>query len=68
MFGKLLHVPREFELSHDKIGGLGFFNSYPILADDIFIYIFVNEKFCMLITISLKFIPRVTIDNNPALV
>ena len=37
-------------------------------ADDIFICIFVNEKFCILIKISLKFVPKVLIDNNPALV
>ena len=35
-------------------------------TDDVFI--FVNEKFCILITISLKFVPRVQIDNNPTLV
>ena len=33
-------------------------------ADDIFRYIFVNEKVCILIENSLKFIP---INNNPAL-
>ena len=35
---------------------------------DIFRYIFVNEKFCTLIKISLKFVPKGPIDNNPALV
>ena len=50
------------------------FNSSPPgqngrhLADDIFRCIFVNEKFCLLITISLKFVPKGPIDNNPALV
>ena len=39
-----------------------------ILADDIFRLIFVNEKFCILIKNSLKFVPKVPIDNNPALV
>ena len=34
-------------------------------ADDIFKYIFVNEIFCILIKIVMKFIP---IDNNPKLV
>ena len=29
--------------------------------------IFVNEKFCILIEISLKFVPKGPIDNNPAL-
>ena len=37
-------------------------------ADDIFRCIFVNEKFCILMKISLKFVPKGPIDNNPALV
>ena len=37
-------------------------------ADDIFRCIFVNEKFCIFIKISLKFVPKGPIDNNPALV
>ena len=38
-------------------------------ADDIFGYIFVNEKFCILSKISLKkFVPKGPIDNNPAVV
>ena len=28
----------------------------------------VNEKFCIFIKISLKFVPKVPVDNNPALV
>ena len=39
-----------------------------ILADDIFKCIFLNEKFFILIKISLKFVPRGRIDNNPTLV
>ena len=35
-------------------------------ADDIFKYIFMNEKFCILIRISLKFVPKGSIDNNKA--
>ena len=38
------------------------------ISDDIFRYIFVNEKFPILIKISLKFVPKGPIDNNPALV
>ena len=38
------------------------------LADNLFRCIFVNEKFCILIKISLKFVPKHPIDNNPALV
>ena len=37
-------------------------------ADNIFRYIFVNEKICNLIRISLKFVPKGPIDNNPTLV
>ena len=37
-------------------------------ADDIFKCTFVNEKFCILIWISLKFVPKDPIDNTPALV
>ena len=37
-------------------------------ADIIFRYIFVIEKVCILIKISLKFIPKSPIDNNPVLV
>ena len=37
-------------------------------ADNIFRCIFVSEKFCILIKISLKFVPKGQIDNNPALV
>ena len=36
--------------------------------DDIFRCIYVNEKFGILIKISLKFVPKGQIDNNPALV
>ena len=37
-------------------------------ADDIFRYIFVNEKFCSLIKTSPKFVPQGPFENNPALV
>ena len=37
-------------------------------ADDIFRYIFVNEKFCILIKISLKFVPEGPVDNYSALI
>ena len=50
-------------------------NSFPLdrkmaanLADDIFKCIFINEIFCILIRISLKFVPMGPIDNRPALV
>ena len=37
-------------------------------AADIFKCIFVNENLCILIQISLKFVPKYPIDSNPALV
>ena len=37
-------------------------------TDDISKCIFVNEKFCILIRISMKFVHKDPIDNNPALV
>ena len=40
----------------------------PNLADDIFMCIFMNGKFCILIRISPKFVPKVQIYNMPALV
>ena len=43
-------------------------NMAAILADDNFKCIFLNEKFCILIRISLKLVPKGPIDNNPALV
>ena len=38
------------------------------LADGISRCIFMNEKFCILIETSLKFVPKVPINNNPLLV
>ena len=43
-------------------------NHAHVLPDDIFRYIFVNAKFCILIKMSLKFAPNGPIDNNPAFV
>ena len=40
----------------------------PIFADDILKYISMNEKFCISIRISLKFVPKGPIDNKSALV
>ena len=42
-------------------------NGY-LFADDIFRCIFTNEYFCILIQISLKFVPEGPLNNNPALV
>ena len=38
------------------------------LPDDIFKCVFTNEKFCILIPISLKFVHKVSIDNKSVLV
>ena len=57
------HYPGDLSLTHlllDKIAAF--------FADDIFRCIFVNEKFCILIKISLKFVLEGPIDDNPALV
>ena len=35
----------------------------PLFADDIFKYISINEQYCILIRISLKFVPKDPIDN-----
>ena len=39
-----------------------------LFADNIFRCILINEKFCILIKISPKLVPKGPIDNNPALV
>ena len=39
-----------------------------LFLDDIFICNFVNDNFCILIKISVKFVPKCSVDNNPALV
>ena len=49
-------------------------NSYPAgqhghhLLENIFKCIFLNEKFCILVQISLKIVLKVSVDNNPPLV
>ena len=42
--------------------------NYLYFANDIFRCILVNENFCISIKISLKFVPKGPMDNNPALV
>ena len=39
-----------------------------IFTDNIFKCIFINEKFCIFIQISLKFVPKGPIDNMSVLV
>ena len=51
-----------YELTHSPLDKNGCH-----FANDIFKCIFVNEKFCILIKISLKFVPKGPIVNNPPL-
>ena len=37
------------------------------MADDIFRCIFMNEVFCILVNISLKFVPKGPIDKKPSI-
>ena len=59
---------------HNNIHIFWVFNSSPPgqngchFVEDVLRCIFMNKKFCILIKISLKFVPRGPIDNNPALV
>ena len=39
-----------------------------IFADDILRCFFVNKKFCISVKISLNFVPRGSIDSDPAMV
>ena len=55
-------------LSHPSLDSSAPGQNCHLFADDIFRCIFVNEKFRILIKISLKFIAKGQIDNNPALV
>ena len=64
--------PQHIEPHNDIKQHITSFNSYPPgqngchFADDMFRCIFVNEKFCTLIKISPKFVPKGSIDNKPA--
>ena len=51
----------QFYLSHPEQNARHF-------ADDMLNAFFVNEKFCVLIKMSLKFVPKGQIDNNPVFV
>ena len=48
--------------------GLKYRQQYATSLTHILKCIFMNEKFCDLIKISLKFVPKVAINNIPALV
>ena len=51
---------------HPGLPAINEFNS--LFSDDTFRCMFVNENFCILIEISLKFVPKGPFDNNPTLV
>ena len=55
--------PQPVSLTHLPPG-----QNVRLFADDISRYIFVNEKFCILIKILLKSVPKGPIGNKPALV
>ena len=59
----LLHLPGANELTHLPLDKMA-----ATFADDVFRCISVNEKFCVLNEISLKFVPKGPFNNNPALV
>ena len=63
---KLIHVSKRGhrELLNSSLPG----QNGRHFADDIFRCIFMNGKFCILIKISIKFVPKGATDNNPALV
>ena len=58
-----LHRPLAYYINSSPPGQNGHH-----LADNIFRCIFVNQKFAILITISLKFVPKGPFDNKPPLV
>ena len=58
--------PKQFSMLSVNSSHLGQNGRY--FADDIFRWVFVNEKCCILIKISLKTVPNGLINNNPALV
>ena len=69
-----IHMKLWFVITHSCPNFNGGFNSSPHwqnghhFAYDIFRWAFVNEEFCILIKISLKFVLKGSIDNIPALV
>ena len=54
-------IARESALTHQPLEKNG-----RHFAEHIFKCIFLNDKVCILIKISLEFIPKGPIDNNPA--
>ena len=65
------HICTRLVLRILNIEGLAHFpmdKMAAIFTDDIFEYIFMNQKFCISIRISLKFVPKGSIDNKSALV
>ena len=54
--------------SQPELTRLPWYKMDAIFADDIFKRLYTNEKFCISIRISLKFVPKGPIDNKSALV
>ena len=68
-----MKISTDSNVCTDSNNGSEFNSSFPgqngrLFADDSFKCIFMNEKFRILIEISLKFIPKGPIDNDPVLV
>ena len=59
---------RDNSIQDNKLTHLSMDKTAAILADDIFKWIFMNEKLLILIRISLKFVPKGPIVNKSALV
>ena len=63
-----------YDYNYSVVESKVWINSFPSgqngchFVDDIFRCISMNEKFCILIKISLKFVPKGPIDLKPALV
>ena len=55
-------------LGHNEVNSSPPDKMAATFSDDIFRCIFINDKFCISIEISLMYVPKCPINNNPALV
>ena len=60
--------PHQRDSTHFNLNTLRLKQNGRRFADDVFKCIFLNENVCILIKISLKFVPKGPINNIPALV
>ena len=60
--------PSRVQYKHRDLTHLPLGQNGSLFADNIFRCIFVNEKFCILMKISLKSVPKGPIDINQALI